>query len=136
MGFFKWPIFETKPKTILRNTMNLQESIRRILREEKELPTYFRRRIDMETLELTYQYVLKLASKRYTDKKKYLNAMTPYKFNHLVTSNLIEEVIENFELEFGEDENRYNQLWDFLNNYYSKQTLKHFYEIRWTYKKT
>jgi len=70
--------------------MNLQESIRRILREETELPIYFKRRIDMETLEQTYQYVLKVASKRYTDKKKQLNAMTPYKFNHMVTSNLIE----------------------------------------------
>ena len=70
--------------------MNIQETIRRILREETELPIYFKRRIDIETLEQTYQYVLKVASKRYTDKKKQLNAMTPYKFNHLVTSNLIE----------------------------------------------
>ena len=116
------------PNTL--TNMNLQESIRRILREEKELPTYFRRRIDMETLELTYQYVLKLASKRYTDKKKYLNAMTPYKFNHLVTSNLIGELCENFELECDDNENRFNQLWDFLNDLYSKRNIKHFYEIR------
>ena len=89
-----------------------------ILREETELPTYFRRRIDMETLEQIYQFVLKLASKRYTDNKKRLNAMTPYKFNHMVTSNLIEDVCDNFELECGDDENRFNQLWDFLNDRY------------------
>ena len=110
--------------------MNLQETIKRILREEKELPTYFRRRIDMETLEQIYQYVLKVTSKRYTDKKKQLNAMTPYKFNQLVTSNLIEDVCENFELECGDDEDRFNQLWDFLNDRYSKRNLKQFYEIR------
>jgi len=101
-----------------------------VLREEKELPIYFKRRIDMETLEQIYQYVLKVASKRYTDKKKQLNAMTPYKFNHLVTSNLIEDVCENFELECGDDENRFNQLWDFLNDRYSKRNVKHFYDIR------
>ena len=110
--------------------MNLQESIRRILREEKELPIYFKRRINMETLEQIYQYVLKVVSKRYTDKKKQLNAMTPYKFNQLVTSNLIEDVCENFELECGNDDNRFNQLWDFLNDRYSKRNIKHFYEIR------
>ena len=110
--------------------MNIQETIRRILREETELPIYFKRRIDIETLEQTYQYVLKVASKRYTDKKKQLNAMTPYKFNHLVTSNLIEDVCENFELECGDDENRFNQLWDFLNDLYSKRNIKHFYDIR------
>ena len=70
--------------------MNLHESIRRILREERELTLYFKRRLDMETLEQIYTYVLKVASKRYTDNKKRLNAMTPYKFNHMVTSNLIE----------------------------------------------
>jgi hypothetical protein len=31
--------------------MNLQESIRRILREETELPLYIRRRVDMEELD-------------------------------------------------------------------------------------
>ena len=108
----------------------IRESITRILREETELPTYFRRRIDMETLEQIYQFVLKLASKRYTDNKKRLNAMTPYKFNHMVTSNLIEDVCDNFELECGDDENRFNQLWDFLNDRYSKRNIKHFYEIR------
>ena len=110
--------------------MNLQESIRRILREERELTLYFKRRLDMETLEQIYQFVLKLASKRYTDNKKRLNAMTPYKFNHMVTSNLIEDVCDNFELECGDDENRFNQLWDFLNDRYSKRNIKHFYEIR------
>ena len=102
--------------------MNIQETIRRILREETELPIYFKRRIDIETLEQIYQYVLKVASKRYTDKKK--------QFNHLVTSNLIEDVCENFELECGDDENRFNQLWDFLNDRYSKRNIKHFYDIR------
>ena len=110
--------------------MNLQESIRRILREEKELSAYFRRRIDMETLEQRYQYVLKVVSKRYTDNKKKLIAMTPYKFNHLVTSNLIEDVCIYFELECGNDENIFNQLWDFLNDSYSKRNIKHFYDIR------
>ena len=56
--------------------------------------------------------------------------MTPYKFNHMVTSNLIEDVCDNFELECGDDENRFNQLWDFLNDRYSKRNIKHFYEIR------
>jgi hypothetical protein len=110
--------------------MNLQESIRRILREETELPIYFKRRLDMKTIEQIYQFVLKVVSKRYTDNKKKLFAMTPYKFNVLVTSNLIEEVIENFELELSDGDNRFNQLWDFLSKYYSKQNLKHFYEIR------
>ena len=31
--------------------MNLQESIRRILREETELPSYIRRRVNMEELD-------------------------------------------------------------------------------------
>jgi hypothetical protein len=110
--------------------MNLQESIRRILREETELPTYFKRRIDFEIIEQIYEYVLKIASKRYTDKKKHLNAMTPYKFNHIVISDLIEEVSENFELIWDDDGERFNQLWDFLNDRYSKRNIKQFYEIR------
>jgi len=101
-----------------------------VLREEKELPPYFKRRINIETLEQIYQYVLKVVSKRYTGKKKQLNAMTPYKFNHLVTSNLIEEVSENFELIWDDDGERFNQLWDFLNDRYSERNIKHFYEIR------
>jgi len=101
-----------------------------ILREEKELPLYFRRRINMETLEQIYVYVLKRASKRYTDNKKRLNAMTPYKFNHMVTSELIQELTDSFELEWDVHEDRFNQLWDFLNDRYSKRNLKQFYEIR------
>jgi len=109
------------------NDKPLNESI---LREEKELPLYFKRRIDMETLEQIYVYVLKRASKRYTDNKKRLNAMTPYKFNHMVTSELIQELTDSFELEWGDDEDRFNQLWNFLNDRYSKRNLKQFYEIR------
>jgi len=109
--------------------MNLQESIRRILKEERELSTYFKRRLDFETLEQIYVHVLKVTSKRYTDNKKKLNAMTPYKFNHMVTSNLIEDACKNFELQCGDDD-RFNQLWDFLNNRYSKRNLKQFYKIR------
>jgi len=119
---FKYHIHFEKPQ--------LNESIRRILREETKLPNYFRRRIDMETLEQIYTYVLKVVSKRYTDNKKRLNAMTPYKFNHMVTSNLIEDVCENFELQCGDDGDRFNQLWDFLNDRYSKRNIKQFYEIR------
>jgi len=110
--------------------MNLQESIRKVLREETELPIYFRRRIDMEIIEQLYRYVLKIASKRYTDKKKHLNAMTPYKFNHIVISNLIEEVSESFELIWDDDGERFNQLWDFLNGQYSERNIEHFYKIR------
>jgi hypothetical protein len=108
----------------------VRESIKKILKEERELSTYFKRRIDFETLEQIYVHVLKVTSKRYIDNKKRLNAMTPYKFNHMVTSNLIEDVCENFELQCGDDDDRFNQLWDFLNNRYSKRNLKQFYEIR------
>jgi hypothetical protein len=119
---------EEQPDTVFKG--ELQESIRRILKEETELPTYFKRRIDFEILEQIYEYVLKIASKRYTDKKKHLNAMTPYKFNHIVISDLIEEVSENFELIWDDDGERFNQLWDFLNDRYSKRNIKQFYEIR------
>ena len=50
--------------------MNLQENIRRILREESDLTISLRRRIDFETVEQLYQFVLKLESQRYKDNKK------------------------------------------------------------------
>jgi len=101
-----------------------------ILMEETKLPNYLRRRIDIEILEEIYVYVLKVTSKRYTDNKKRLNAMTPYKFNQMVTSDLIEEVAQSFELELLDGDERFEQLWDFLNDRYSKRNIKQFYEIR------
>jgi hypothetical protein len=111
--------------------MNLQETIRKILREETKKNNYFIRRIDMETLEQIYNYVLRIVSSRYTDKKKHLNAMNSYKFNQLVISNLIEDVCENFDdLGCFGDENIFDQLWDFLNDLYSKRNIKYFKEIK------
>ena len=40
-----------KPRFSYRLVENLQESIRRILREETELPSYIRRRVTMEELD-------------------------------------------------------------------------------------
>ena len=101
-----------------------------ILREERELPSFFKRRIDMETLEQIYVYLLKVESKRYTDNKKRLNAMTPYKFNNIVTSKLLEELCDNYELQCDDEGFNFKGLWDFLNYRYSKRNLKQFYEIR------
>jgi hypothetical protein len=50
--------------------MNLQENIRRVLREESDLTISLRRRIDFETVEQLYQFVLKLESQRYKDNKR------------------------------------------------------------------
>ena len=101
-----------------------------ILREERELPSFFKRRIDMENIEQIYVYLLKVESKRYTDNKKRLNAMTPYKFNNIVTSKLLEELCDNYELQCDDEGFNFKGLWDFLNDRYSKRNLKQFYEIR------
>ena len=108
----------------------IQENIRRILREDTKLPNYIRRRIDFETIEQLYQFILKMCSQRYKDNKKNRDAITPYHFQQKVISNLVWEVCENYELECEDGGDNYKQMWDFLSNMYSKRTIKHFYEIR------
>jgi cation transport regulator ChaB len=114
--------------------MNLQETIKRILKEESDLFISLRRRINFETLEQLYQFVLNIASERYKDHKKILgrtsSAITPYHFQQKVISNLLWEVCENYELECEDEGDNYKQLWNFLSKMYSKRTIKHFYEIR------
>jgi len=110
--------------------MNLQENIRRILREESDLTISLRRRIDFETVEQLYQFVLKLESQRYKDNKKNQDSITPYHFQQKLISNLLWEVCENYELECEDEGDKYKQLWNFLSKIYSKRTIKHFYEIK------
>jgi len=110
--------------------MNLQQTIRKILREENDLVISLRRRINFETLEQLYQFVLNIASERYKDNKKITGAITPYHFQQKVISNLLWEVCENYELECEDEGDNYKQLWNFLSKMYSKRTIKHFYEIR------
>jgi len=107
-----------------------KEHIRTILKEESDLPISLRRRIDFETVEELYQFVLKIASQRYKDNKKNRDAITPYHFKQKVISNLLWEVCENYELECEDEGDNYKQLWNFLSKMYSKRTIKHFYEIR------
>ena len=110
--------------------MNLQESIRKILKEESDLTISLRRRIDFETVEQLYQFVLKIASQRYKDNKKNRDAITPYHFQQKVISNLVWEVCENYELECEVEGDKYKQLFNVLSKLYSKKTIKHFYEMR------
>jgi len=110
--------------------MNLQESIRRILREETNIPIHIRRRINFETIEQMYHFVLSLESLRYRDNKRGRDSITPYHFQQKVISNLVWRVCEKYELECEDEGDTYKQLLDALSNMYSKRTIKHFYEIR------
>jgi hypothetical protein len=72
--------------------MNLQENIRRIIREESGLSPRFLRRVPMEKLEESFGHALKLATKKYYRYRPILN--DDYKL-HFFTKEVVELLLDS-----------------------------------------
>jgi hypothetical protein len=107
--------------------MNLQESIRRILREETHLSTYIRRRLDFDMLDNVFNDVIKHTTELQIKNYKNLN----YKggltaFINVTISKLIREIEHQF-YDSPADKNWFNNLFNYLKNIYSDR-IKEVYD--------
>ena len=107
--------------------MNLQESIRRILREETRLSTFILRRLDFDSLDNIFNNVLKHTTELQIKNYKNLN----YKGNltafiNVTISKLIKEIEHQF-YDSPADKNWFNNLFNYLKNIYSDR-IKQVYD--------
>ena len=124
MGF-RWSYIKLQDIYII---VRLQKNIIKILKEETQIPLFIRRRIDSNTMEKIFKFVIKTNSHFFREKKSKLNAMTNQKFHHMVISDFLNEICDdnNFDCENSEV---FNKLWEFLSEYYSKRITKIYYDI-------
>jgi len=107
--------------------MNLQESIRRILREETHLSSYIRRRLDFDMLDNVFNDVIKHTTELQIKNYKNLN----YKGGLMAFINVtISKLIRKIEHQFYDspaDKNWFNNLFNYLKNIYSDR-IKEVYD--------
>lgn len=110
--------------------MNLQETIRRILREETEIPTYIRRRLTLD-FEKTFRKSLIKSIKTYKKNKGMWNQLTFDSFRRNVVNNIMQNISSDIiTLEVGR-----GRLHDFLEEYYNDRILDKFNELESSYEK-
>ena len=78
MGF-RWSYIKLQDIYII---VRLQKNIIKILKEETQIPLFIRRRIDSNTMEKIFKFVIKTNSHFFRERKSKLNAMTNQKFHH------------------------------------------------------
>ena len=88
--------------------MNLQQTIRRILREEREISTQLLRRLNFDILDKGFNDALNISSTRYVKHIDKWNNMTLEKFKNMVISMMMDDVF--FKI-VGYDES-YDSLFD------------------------
>jgi hypothetical protein len=110
--------------------MNLQEQIRKVLREETN-PTMRRilRRAHPEKMEKIFRDGLDTMTQRYIQNIHNWNAMTFDKFKNSIVSYLIVDVCTKYvDVCYGNGD-FYNQVWDFLSDHYSDRIEERWEEI-------
>jgi len=109
--------------------MNLQESIRRILREEIKIPYSIRRRVDFDVIEKEFNRVLDMVSETLIQKKSKQISMTAEKFGILVTDSVMIEICYLYPVLCEDSTGLFYTIWEFINQYYSKQITKRYNDI-------
>ena len=110
--------------------MNLQENIRRILREETEIPTYIKRRLTLD-FEKTFRKSLIRTVKLYKESKGKWYQLTFDSFRRNVVNNMMQNISsDTITLEVGR-----GRLHDFLEEYYNDRILDKFNELESSYEK-
>jgi hypothetical protein len=104
--------------------MNLQETIRRILREETEIPKFIRRRLNLD-FEKTFRKSLIRTVKLYKENKGKWNQLTFDSFRRNVVNNIMQNISsDSITLKDGR-----GRLHDFLEEYYNDRILDKFNEL-------
>ena len=108
--------------------MNLQEHIRRILREETELPIYFRRRVKADDLEREFSESLDMSSNMLRNtNKEYESIMSLNRFIDVTISILMDGIHYELHSTMPEDSQWYGEVKESLKDHY-KNRIKHRYE--------
>ena len=108
--------------------MNLQENIRRILREETKLIPMIRRRVPHDDLEREFEESLDATSNNLFNLIKNGGGVIPLgRFIHITVSRLIDRIHYELYSTTPEDSEWYNEVRDSLKDYY-----KHRIGVRYT----
>lgn len=93
--------------------MNIQKSIRRILKEETEVPSFIRRRVRLDYIEETFHDVVEVTVKKFKRKSTGYNGLTNFKVHVVV--RVVEELMPY--LERHQDLNDINQTTELINKF-------------------
>ena len=97
--------------------MNLQESIRRILRETVNGSTFFRRRVDMELFEKEFYEILNYTTNIFLEKYNEGKRFDMFQFKTVVLNYLMNNY--NGELSNdGKNDYPYDEVQEFLSNHF------------------
>ncbi len=110
--------------------MNLITTVKILINEE--LTDQLRRRIDFEEFEKSFENSLDIQSTRFIKFKDVWNMFDVNKFKHQVLSQMIDEIFDKVATRYGEGSDLhklYYDLWDFLDNFYSRRISKAYYDI-------
>ena len=118
-------------KCIVLKKDNLQESIRRILREEiNPIVRRIFRRADQKKLDKIFVDGLGIMTARYLQNQHNWHDMTFNKFKQTIISYLIVDMCTKYtDICFG-TEDFYDRVWDFMSNYYSDRIEERWEEIK------
>lgn len=109
--------------------MKLQETIRRIIREETKPSLQLRRRINFDELDKIFYISLSNVTERFLKYKSKFNAMQFYKFKSMVIS----ELIQNLGDTMSSSEHItpiFDELWELVTDKYSEKILERYNEIK------
>ena len=110
------------------NTKSLQETIRKVLKEELNESTYLRRRVDMSSLDEEFYENLDIVTNRFlklSSKKQY------YSFNDFKNA-ILGYIIEDFHYELTNnrfDDYPYDEVYEFLSNHYHDEIKDRYVEV-------
>ena len=110
--------------------MNLQESIRRVLREEiNSTMRRILRRTDPDSMDKIFKYALEVMTIRYLQNKHNWHAMNIDKFKlGIVSYAIVDLCVKYSDICYGEQD-FYNQTWEFLLKHYSDLMEERWEEI-------
>ncbi len=107
--------------------MNLQENIRRILREESKSILMIRRRVPDDDLEREFSESLDMSSNMFNTNKENGDLMSLNRFTHITISILIDGIHYELYSTIPEDSHWYSEVEESLKDFF-KDRIKHRYK--------
>jgi hypothetical protein len=107
--------------------MNIKESIRRILREDKQLIPMIRRRIQHDDLEREFSESLISARDMFSYSENRGQTMTRTQFTNGVVSRMIDRIHYEIHSTMPDDSQWYDNVYDSLKDYY-KDKINNYYD--------
>ena len=104
--------------------MSLQQTIRRILREEREISTQLLRRLNFDILDKGFNDALNIFSTRYVKHIDKWNNVTLGKFKTMVISIMMDEVFFKIAAYDESYNSLFDEMFEFLMKYYSSDMEK------------